>query len=85
MTARTFVRGVSDPSLFQGSEDGIQLFSFDIGGRPGDNMTGDAPQDVGLMLINKCPSRQVGLVGRRCSAAEAARQRGPTVYPVSVL
>ena len=37
-----------------------------------------------LERINECRGRQVGLVGRRCSAAEAAQQRGPTVYPATV-
>jgi len=40
--------GISDQSLFQSGEDGIPLFPFDIRGRPGDNVAGDAPQDVGL-------------------------------------
>ena len=41
--------------------------------------------DLGVLeRVNKYRGRQVGLVGRRCPAAEAAQQRGPTVYPATV-
>ena len=35
-----------------------------------------------VQRINENHGRQVGWVGRRCSAAEAARQHSPTVHPV---
>jgi len=35
--------------FFQGGEDGIQLFSFDVGCRSGDDVAGDAAQNVGLV------------------------------------
>jgi hypothetical protein len=35
--------------FFQGSEDGIQLFAFDVGDGSGDDVAGNAAQNVGLV------------------------------------
>ena len=35
--------------FFEGGEDGIQLFAFDVGGGSGDDVAGDAAQDVGVV------------------------------------
>ena len=43
-------RAEPDGSLFsQDGEEGIQLLAFDIGGGAGDDVAGDAAQDVGLV------------------------------------
>ena len=45
-----FQEGVGIDCLFsQPGKNGTQLFAFDVGGRSGDDVSGDAAQDVGLV------------------------------------
>jgi hypothetical protein len=55
--------------IFQSGEDGIQLFAFDVGGGSGDDVSGDAAQDVSF----------VGRKFRRQFRDEIARNGGKSI------